>query len=180
MSIHFFYFTMTFDFRSQVADLFIHHFVAGWNPITFTVILKYSFPTVQPEVYIDTKLELTRFIISPNKLLLTVSGRRVNLHKLPQHALIYIKPYTGHDNQNSPHRGQRSPVRLVLLLFNLAGFSASSASPSGRDAYSGTALWAACFLGKGLAASPTALQVGVLTCVPAVGQRASKPVIIIH
>lgn len=40
--------------------------------------------------------------------------------------------------------------------------------------------WIACFLVKGLYASPTALQAGVLTCVPAVGRRASQPVIIIH
>lgn len=117
---------------------YVHHVVAGWNPITFPVwvMLKDSSPTVQleeaEELYIapnvDTTLELTCFIISPNKLLLTISGRQVNLYQLPQHAPIYIQPYTGHDNHNSPHRGQHTPV---LLLFNLQGFSASSASLQG-------------------------------------------------
>ncbi len=88
------------------------------------------------EVYIaqkvDTTLELTCFIISPNKLLLTVSERLVNLYQVPQHAPTYIKPYTGHDNQNSPHMGQSTPVPSVLLLFNLEGFYASSASLQGE------------------------------------------------
>lgn len=112
------------------------------NNQLFTVTLKYSFPTCLQYSWrkqrftllrlADTTLELTWFIISPNKLLLTVSERLVNLRQLPQHALIYIKPYTGHDNQNSPHRGQSTPVRSVLLLFNLEGFYASSASLQGE------------------------------------------------
>lgn len=51
--------------------------------------------------------------------------------------LIYIKPYTGHDNQNSPHRGRSTPILSVLLLFNLVG-----SIPSGRAAYSCVALCA--------------------------------------
>lgn len=87
------------------------------------------------EVYIapivDTTFELTCSIISPNKLLLAVSERLVSLYQLQQHAPMYMKPYTGHDNQNSPRRGQRTPLHSVLLLFNLEGFYTSSASLRG-------------------------------------------------
>lgn len=89
-------------------------------------------PTVQLEAepITDSTPRLTRFIISPNELTLTVSERLVNLSRPPQCASIYINHYTGHDNQSRPLRRQSAPSThcCFCFLFNLEGFHASSES----------------------------------------------------
>lgn len=45
---------------------------------------------------------------------------------------VYVQPYTGQEDEMSPCRGQSAPLCSVLLLFNLQGFSVSSAALQGR------------------------------------------------
>lgn len=133
------------DLRSEVTNLLHSSLCPRSNSRRVTVILKLLYSQLEEaewKVYIasitDTTLELTRYIISPTSCCSQHPARCLaNLYQLPQHAPlhIYIKPYTGHDNQNSPRRGQSTPVRSVLLWFNLEGFSAFLCIPSGRAAY---------------------------------------------